>query len=175
MASKEAPSLVLVTEVMLFKLLAKNEASLPVCGLVKTTPTPSCCATDTFGPAIKQSKKPVVAFGDGMVASAAYWIASQAKEIIANKNNATEFGSIGVLYMHENYQAYIQKEIGSVEIIRAPQSVDKARVNVIEPITEDQRASIKAELRDIAKEFFSTVKKGRGARHDDGCKLSNGH
>lgn len=120
--------------------------------------------TNEFGIAVKQSKKPVVAFGDGMVASAAYWVASQAREIIANKNNATEFGSIGVLYIHENYQAYIQREIGSVEIIRAPQSEDKARINVIEPITDEQRSEIRMELKELAKEFFSIVKAGRGSR-----------
>lgn len=124
--------------------------------------------TNEFGLSIASSKKPVVVFGDGMVASAAYWAASQAREIVANKYNATEFGSIGVLYIHENYQAYIQKEIGSVEIIRAPQSVDKARVNVIEPLTEDLRASIEAELSSIAKEFFATVKAGRGERLSTG-------
>lgn len=124
--------------------------------------------TNEFGLAVKNSKKPVVAFGDGMVASAAYWVASQARQIVANKNNATEFGSIGVLYIHENYQAYIQKEIGAVEIIRAPQSVDKARVNVIEPITDDQRSDIRLELKEIAKEFISTVKKGRGAKLNTG-------
>lgn len=120
--------------------------------------------THEFGLAVKQSKKPVVAFGDGMVASAAYWVASQAREIVANKNNATEFGSIGVLYVHENYQAYIQKEIGSVEIIRAPQSTDKALVNAIEPLSDELRGDIKAELKEIAKDFFATVKKGRGAK-----------
>lgn len=120
--------------------------------------------THEFGLAVKQSKKPVVAFGDGMVASAAYWVASQAREIVANKNNATEFGSIGVLYVHENYQAYIQKEIGSVEIIRAPQSTDKALVNPIEPLSDELRGDIKAELKEIAKDFFATVKKGRGAK-----------
>lgn len=120
--------------------------------------------TNELGLAVRSSKKPVVTFGDGMVASAAYWVASQSKHIMANKHNATEFGSIGVLYIHENYQAYIQKEIGEVEIIRAPQSVDKAKINVIEPITDDQRAEIRGELKEIAKEFISTVKKGRGDR-----------
>ena len=124
--------------------------------------------TNEFGLAIKQSKKPVVAFGDGMVASAAYWVASQAREIYSNKNNATEFGSIGVLYVHENYQAYIQKEIGSVDIIRAPQSTDKALVNPIEPLTADLRSEIETELGAIAKEFFATVKNGRGDRLSTG-------
>lgn len=128
------------------------------------TPGGTVDGTNELGLAVKQSKKPVVAFGDGMVASAGYWVASQAKEIYGNKNNPTEFGSIGVLYIHENWEAYIQKEIGSVEIIRAPQSTDKARVNVIEPLTDDQRLDIRQELKQIAQEFISTVKKGRGDR-----------
>lgn len=132
------------------------------------TPGGTVDGTNEFGMAVKNSKKPVVAFGDGMVASAGYWVASQAREIIANKNNPTEFGSIGVLYIHENYQAFIQKEIGSVEIIRAPQSQDKARINVIEPMTSDQREGIVSELKDIATEFIKTVKKGRGERLQTG-------
>lgn len=132
------------------------------------TPGGTVDGTNEFGMAVKGSKKPVVAFGDSMVASAGYWVASQAREIISNKNNPTEFGSIGVLYIHENWEAFIQKEIGSVEIIRAPQSEDKARVNVIEPLTDDQRLDIRAELKALAKEFISTVKKGRGARLNAG-------
>jgi protease-4 len=120
--------------------------------------------TNEFGLAIKNSKKPVVVFGDGMVASAAYWVASQARHIMGNKNNPTEFGSIGVLYIHENWAKYIEENIGSVEIIRAPQSVDKALVNVIEPLQEDQRKEISEDLKSLAKDFISTVKKGRGSK-----------
>jgi len=151
-------------------MIDRANKSDKVAGIVLDTESPggTVDGTNEFGLAVRSSKKPVVAFGDGMVASAAYWVASQAKEIIANKNNATEFGSIGVLYIHENYEAYIAKEIGSVEIIRAPQSVDKARVNVIEPLTEEQRAEIKLELRDTAKAFISTVKQGRGAKLNPG-------
>lgn len=132
------------------------------------TPGGTVDGTNELGMTVKNSKKPVVAFGDGMVASAGYWVASQAKEIIANKNNPTEFGSIGVLCIHENWEAFIQKEIGSVEIIRAPQSEDKARINPIEPITDEQRAEIRLELKAIAKEFISTVRKGRGTKLNAG-------
>lgn len=147
-------------------MIERANKSDKVAGIVLDIESPggTVDGTNEFGMAVKQSKKPVVAFGDGMVASAAYWIASQATEIISNKNNATEFGSIGVLYVHENYQAYIEKEIGSVEIIRAPQSTDKALINSIEPLTDELRMEIKSELKDIAKEFFSTVKKGRGSK-----------
>jgi ClpP class serine protease len=103
-----------------------------------------------------------------VVASAAYWVASQAREIIANKNNATQLGSIGVLCIHQNWAAYIAKEIGSVEIIRATKSADKALINSIEPITDDQRDAIRTELDAIALDFISTVKKGRAARLQTG-------
>jgi len=39
-------------------------------------------------------KKPIVAYGEDLMASAAYYVASQAEEIVATK--ATEIGSIGV-------------------------------------------------------------------------------
>jgi ClpP class serine protease len=120
--------------------------------------------TNEFGLAVKQSKKPVVVFGDGMVASAAYWVASQARHIVANKNNPTEFGSIGTLYVHEYWGKFIEENIGSVEIIRAPQSVDKARTNPIEQLEDEQRAEILADLKEITNDFIKTVKKGRGDR-----------
>jgi protease-4 len=130
--------------------------------------------TNEFGLAIKNSKKPIVAFGDGTVASAAYWVASQARWIVGNKNNPTEFGSIGTLYIHENWSTYIEENIGQVKIIRASQSKDKARVNSIEQLTEDQEAEIVADLTAITKDFISTVKKGRGDRLNPEAEIFTG-
>jgi protease-4 len=118
--------------------------------------------TNEFGLAVRNSKKPVVVFGDYMVASADYWVASQADWIIGNKNNPTEFGSIGVLCVHEFWGKYIEENIGEIKIIRAPQSVDKAKVNPIEELTPELEKEIQEDLRGLAKEFFSAVKKGRG-------------
>lgn len=120
--------------------------------------------TPEFGMAVKSSKKPIVTFGDNMIASANYWVASQSKWIVGNKNNPTEFGSIGVLCVHEYWGKFIEENIGEVKIIRAPQSVDKALVNPIEALTPELEDSIKEDLRSLAKDFHATVKKGRGAR-----------
>lgn len=120
--------------------------------------------TPEFGQAVKQSKKPVVTFGDNMVASANYWVASQSRFIIGNKNNPTEFGSIGVLAVHEYWGKFIEENIGEIKIIRAPQSTDKARVNPIEQLTPELEAEIVADLKGLAKDFHATVKKGRGAK-----------
>jgi len=118
--------------------------------------------TPEFGLAVKNSKKPIVTFGDNMVASANYWVASQSKFIIGNKNNPTEFGSIGVLCMHEYWGKFIEDNIGEVKIIRAPQSTDKALINPVEALTPELEAGIVEDLRGLAKDFHATVKKGRG-------------
>lgn len=120
--------------------------------------------TPEFGLTVKNSKKPVVVFGDNMVASANYWVASQSKWIVGNKNNPTEFGSIGTLCVHEYWGKFIEENIGEVKIIRAPQSVDKAKFNPIEALTPELENEIKADLKEITKEFLNTVKKGRGDR-----------
>lgn len=120
--------------------------------------------TPEFGMAIASSKKPVVAFGDCMVASADYWVASQAKWIVGNINNPTEFGSIGVLCVHEYWGTFIKDNIGEIRIIRAPQSKDKALVNPLEELPKDQEKLIIEDLKQLASQFHDTVKAGRGDR-----------
>ncbi|MBZ0245147.1 MAG: S49 family peptidase, partial [Cyclobacteriaceae bacterium] len=120
--------------------------------------------TNEFGLTVKNSKKPIVTFGDNMVASANYWVASQSRWIIGNKNNPTEFGSIGTLCVHEYWGKYIEENIGEIKIIRAPQSVDKAKYNPIEALTPELESELKADLKEITKDFITAVKKGRGDR-----------
>lgn len=137
-----------------------------IAGMVLELDSPGGTADGTpeLAKVIANSEKPIVTFGDTMVASAAMWIASQSSYIIANQDNPTEFGSIGTLYIHQNWGAYIAKEIGSVEIIRAPQSVDKALINPFEEMPEDARAELIEELRQLTNEFVTGVGKGRGLK-----------
>ncbi|HEY4326388.1 MAG TPA: S49 family peptidase [Mucilaginibacter sp.] len=51
--------------------------------------------TGEFADLVKSSEKPIMAFCDGMIASAAYWIGSSAKEVWVSHATA-EIGSIGV-------------------------------------------------------------------------------
>jgi ClpP class serine protease len=98
-----------------------------------------------------------------MVASAGMWLASQSDVIVGNKNNPTRFGSIGTLMVMENWQNVIDAGFApKMEIIRAPQSTDKARLNSIEPMTDEIRAGLLSELRAITNQFVSTVNAGRG-------------
>jgi protease IV len=120
--------------------------------------------TNEFGLAVRNSIKPIVTFGDHMIASANYWVASQSDWIIGNKNNPTEFGSIGVLCVHEYWGKFIEENIGEIKIIRAPQSTDKARINPIEELSPELEKEVVEDLKGMAKDFFSAVKKGRGDR-----------
>lgn len=133
------------------------------------TPGGSVDGTPELGLAIKETNVPLVVFADNMVASAGIWAASQANKIMANANNYTEIGSIGTLYVHGSYANVIEAgNFPNVKIIRAPQSVDKAKVNSFEELTADQENAIKADLKQITEDFIATVKAGRGDRLNTG-------
>lgn len=133
--------------------------------LIMDTPGGTVDGTPEFGLTIRTSMKPVGVFGDGIVASGGMWLASQAQVIVGNKNNPTEFGSIGVLFLLQNYQNVIDAGfLPTMKIYRASQSFEKALVNSIEPISADAEKDLQADLNAIASLFISTVKSGRGAK-----------
>lgn len=117
-----------------------------------------------LGQSIKQSRKPVVAYVDQVAASAAYWAASQADTIVMNESNYAKVGSIGALMIHQDSTKMIADKIGKIEIIRAPQSKDKARVNPVESLPKLERDKIISDLKAITDDFIGQVKQGRGDR-----------
>jgi len=131
--------------------------------LLMDTPGGTVDGTPELAISIKSSTKPIVVFGDSMVASAGMWLASQASYIIGNKNNPTSFGSIGTLMISENWKNVMDAgNFPNVEIIRAPQSTEKALINWIEPLSEELRAELSDELKNVTNEFIRVVKEGRG-------------
>jgi protease IV len=133
--------------------------------LLMDTPGGTVDGTVELAQAVKNSPKPVGVFGDGMVASAGLWIASQAAVIVGNKNNPTEFGSIGVLVIDQDWTKV--EEAGNqpkLKIIRADGSDEKALFNPIEPTTDEIMTGIKASLNSVRAAFISTVKSGRGEK-----------
>ena len=117
-----------------------------------------------LGDAIRSSYKPVVAYVDSVAASAAYWAASQADTIVLNDKNYAEVGSIGALMIHQDSTKLIADKIGSIEIIRAPQSKDKALINPVEKLPKESRQKILDDLRNITNDFINQVESGRGDR-----------
>ena len=120
--------------------------------------------TEEFAQAVASSPKPVVAFIDGMGASAAYWVASQARSIFINSDSTAYAGSLGVLCMSVNQTAFLEKKGYTVEILRSSRAVDKARLNSVEELSDELRAQVVGELDQVAATFISTVQAGRAGK-----------
>lgn len=120
--------------------------------------------TEDLGNDIKNSAKPIVAYVDGLAASAGYWAASQAQEIVINSATTAYTGSIGVLCVHTDATEAMNKEGYKVTIIRADGSYEKALMNSVEPLSEEILASTKQRLNTVLETFKSTVRNGRGER-----------
>lgn len=155
------------------QMLNRVNASTHIDGtvLIIDTPSGTVDGTPELGLAIRTSPKPVGVFGDGLVASAGMWLASQSQVIVGNRNNPTRFGSIGVLMILPNYQNVMDAGyFPRMTIYRAEQSHEKALINTIEPISEEGERQLQADLNGIASMFIDTVKSGRGAKLDTSAK-----
>lgn len=110
-----------------------------------------------------RKKKPVVAvINDGFAASAAMWIASAADEIYTTQPT-DEVGSVGVYTTIADWISYYRDEHNlRVLEIYAPQSTDKNKD--YRDALAGNEDGIKAELKQLADQFISTVAKNRGAR-----------
>jgi signal peptide peptidase SppA len=108
-------------------------------------------------------QKPVYAFSSGLMASAAYWIASQARAIYATPS--AQVGSIGVVQAVVDESAALDKEGIKVEVFSVGKY--KAMGAPGNPLTNDQRELIQSNLAEIAGEFHAAVlAKGRAIPPD---------
>ncbi|MCW2319192.1 signal peptide peptidase SppA [Rhodoblastus acidophilus] len=138
--------------------------------LAVNSPGGMVAGIDNAAAAIADAKaaKPVVAMVEGMAASAAYWLASQADEIVLSP--LSEVGSIGVVAMHVDMSGYLEKAGVSVSLIHAGRH--KVDGNPYEPLSEATRADIQADIDRLRLEFANAVGAGRGARFDAAKAMS---
>jgi signal peptide peptidase SppA len=103
-------------------------------------------------------KKPVYAFSSGLMCSAAYWVASQARAIYVTPS--AQIGSIGVVQAVVDNSAALDKAGIKVEVFSVGKY--KAMGAPGTPLTDDQRELISSNLAEIAGEFHTAVlAKGR--------------
>ena len=105
-----------------------------------------------------RSKKPTWAFADGLMASAAYYLGSQASRLIASTDGRV--GSIGVYMGLEDTSARYAAAGVKRHLIK-----DGAMKGIGEPgvpVTEEQLASVQARVNDYGELFRAAVARGRG-------------
>lgn len=112
--------------------------------------------TPEFYDYIKNFGKPVVAYTDGLMCSAAYYIGSAANHIIANKR-ADHIGSIGTMIHFIDLTGYYEKEGAKVITEYATKSTEKNRA-FEELIAGKPEKYIKQELDPITEDFINDIK-----------------
>jgi len=112
--------------------------------------------TPEFYDFIASFKKPVVAYTDGLMCSAAYYIGSAASHIIANKR-ADAIGSIGVMVSFIDFSGIYEKQGARLITEYATQSTEKNKA-FEELLKGNPELYIKTELDPIAEEFINDIK-----------------
>lgn len=105
-----------------------------------------------------RGQKPVVAQVNSTAASAAYWIASAADEIVVTPSG--QVGSIGVVGVHEDVSAAAEKKGVKFTYISAGKY--KTEGNPFEPLGDEAMAAKQAMVDGYYGDFVGAVSKGRG-------------
>ena len=101
--------------------------------------------------------KPIVAVSSYMCASAAYYIASQADEIVVSPSSIT--GSIGVISIHQSFARMLEAEGIDPTIIKAGKY--KGEGNPYEPLGEEAESAVQSLVNDYYGQFVAAVSAGR--------------
>lgn len=127
--------------------------------VIVDSPGGQVTGTDLLAEAINSSSTPIVAFIDGLAASAAYWIISGASKIIAS-SDLDRIGSIGTMLMAEDLRPALEQLGVKFHEVYASLSVDKnSDINqVLDGKYDQYRENV---LDVINAKFLSTVKEYR--------------
>lgn len=101
--------------------------------------------------------KKIVAVADSLAASAAYWIASAADEMIVTPTG--EAGSIGVYAMHQDISGALEKFGVKVSLIAAGKY--KTEGSPYAPLDDEARAHMQARVEDYYQMFIKAVARNR--------------
>lgn len=143
----------------MFRLALKNE-EVDAIVLDVDSPGGQVGGVDELSQEIYEARgdKPIVAVANNLAASAAYWIASAADELVVTPS--AEVGSIGVFAMHQDVSALLEREGMKVSLIAAGKY--KVEGNPFEPLDDESRAAIQERVDDYYGMFIAAVARNRG-------------
>jgi signal peptide peptidase SppA len=135
---------------------ADNNPNISAIVLHIDSPGGTVDGTEALANIIRNTQKPVVAFADGLMASAALWIGSAANEIIAS-TDTDEIGSVGVIMRFADWQPHWEKKGVKFHTVAASTSPEKSKA--FDELREGNYDSyIKEVLDPIDKKFMDTIK-----------------
>lgn len=105
-----------------------------------------------------RQKKKIVAVANDSAASAAYWIAAAASELVVTPSG--QVGSIGVFMMHQDISKMAEMEGVKTTFIHA--GPHKVEGNAFEPLSEEAKAALQSKVDGYYDMFVKAVAAGRG-------------
>lgn len=121
-----------------------------------------CLDTSSLIAMVNDKIKPVTAFADGMMCSAAYWLGCSAGEVYGSQT--ADIGSIGVIATHME-RSKMLKEMGiGATVIRSGEF--KALANGVEPLSDVAKAQIQSQLDAAYKVFVTHAAAARNVPYD---------
>lgn len=106
-----------------------------------------------------RGRKPIVALGNGMMTSAAYWIASAADRVLIT-GETTQAGSIGVVATHTDLSK--AEEMRGVKTTEITAGKYKRIASEHKPLSDEARAAIQDQVDHIYSVFVNSVSQHRG-------------
>lgn len=145
--------------------LDQAEESAKVRGILLDIDSPGgmVLGTPELAERIEQVNKPVFAFSRGLMASAAYWIASAADGIFTTKS--ANVGSIGVYLPVVDYSKYFEEKGIKVELIKAGKFKGTGYPGT--SLTEESRGHLQERVNSIYEMFKGQVRRMRGEVADE--------
>jgi signal peptide peptidase SppA len=140
---------------------AADDQSIKSLVLYINSPGGMVVGTPEVGNAIRafnDSGKVSIAFADTLMASAAYWIGSQASAVFTTESAL--LGSIGVIRPHVD-ASKMREQMGiKIDVFRGGRHKVAGAYNTA--MTEEQREHIQAGVDEVHEQFKATVRSGRG-------------
>jgi signal peptide peptidase SppA len=114
-------------------------------------------AADAIFAARKRGQTRTISVVDPMMASAATWIGTAAKEVVITPSG--EAGSIGVISMYEDWSAALEKMGISIAVVRTP--AKKARFTGVESLTPEMQEHMQRRNEQAYAQFVGAVSRNR--------------
>ncbi len=149
---------------------AEGDSSVKAILLDINSPGGSVVASEEIADAIKNSKKPTVAWLGEIAASGGYYVASAADYIVADR--ATITGSIGVVSMLPEYSKLMEKIGVNVSVIKAGKYKDFS--TGYRPMTEEEKKMIERVVYEIYEQFISEVAENRNLSREYVSSIAEG-
>ncbi len=134
------------------------------------SPGGSVVASKEIATAVKNSKKPVVAWIREIGTSGAYWVASSADEIVVDEMSIT--GSIGVIGSYLEFSELFEKYGVTYQELKSGEYKDIG--SPFKKLTNDEKGILQTKINDIHEYFINEVSKNRKLEKDRVRDIANG-